>query len=97
MCKGDANVSDMGKRVVLPTSFTGGHRYMRERTRDAMTYVRHYGRPDLFITFTCNPSSSQPVSYTHLDVYKRQNNRKYTVHNLKCDIYKSNIFKYKTD
>ncbi|VVC31228.1 Helitron helicase-like domain, partial [Cinara cedri] len=22
---------------------------------DAMTYVRHYGRPDLFITFTCNP------------------------------------------
>jgi len=21
-----------------------------------MTYVRHYGRPDLFITFTCNPN-----------------------------------------
>ena len=29
---------------------------MHERTQDAMTYVRHYGRPDLFITFTCNPS-----------------------------------------
>ena len=28
---------------------------MHERTQDAMTYVRNYGRPDLFITFTCNP------------------------------------------
>lgn len=28
---------------------------MHERTQDAMTYVRQYGRPDLFITFTCNP------------------------------------------
>ncbi|GFV81297.1 ATP-dependent DNA helicase [Trichonephila clavipes] len=28
---------------------------MHERTQDAMTYVRHFGRPDLFITFTCNP------------------------------------------
>lgn len=27
---------------------------MHERTQDAMTYVRHFGRPDLFITFTCN-------------------------------------------
>lgn len=24
-------------------------------TQDAMTYVRNYGRPDLFMTFTCNP------------------------------------------
>lgn len=28
---------------------------MHERTQDAMTYVRHHGRPDLFITFTSNP------------------------------------------
>ena len=45
----------LGQMVVLPSSFTGGPRYMHERTQDAMTYVRHYGRPDLFITFTCNP------------------------------------------
>ncbi|GBP05538.1 hypothetical protein EVAR_3035_1 [Eumeta japonica] len=25
------------------------------KTQDAMTYVRNYGRPDLFVTFTCNP------------------------------------------
>lgn len=54
MCKGDGQVSEIGKIVVLPSSFTGGPRYMHERTQDAMTYVRHYGRPDLFITFTCN-------------------------------------------
>lgn len=27
---------------------------MYEYTQDAMSYVRKYGRPDLFITFTCN-------------------------------------------
>lgn len=28
---------------------------MHERTQDGMTYVQTYGKPDLFITFTCNP------------------------------------------
>ena len=51
----DADVNQLGQMVVLPSSFTGGPRYMHERTQDAMTYVRHYGRPDLFITFSCNP------------------------------------------
>jgi len=27
--------------------------------RDAMTYVRNYGNPDLFITFTCNPNMQE--------------------------------------
>ncbi|XP_044591373.1 uncharacterized protein LOC123269604 [Cotesia glomerata] len=55
LTKNDGQSSTMGKMVVLPSSFTGGPHYMHERTQDAMTYVRHYGRPDLFITFTCNP------------------------------------------
>ncbi|GBN69118.1 hypothetical protein AVEN_79400-1 [Araneus ventricosus] len=29
---------------------------MHERTQDAMTYVKNYGRQDLFITFACNPN-----------------------------------------
>lgn len=29
---------------------------MHEYTQDAMSYVRNYGKPDLFITFTCNPN-----------------------------------------
>ncbi|XP_078521566.1 uncharacterized protein LOC144790724 [Lissotriton helveticus] len=53
----DHNVQaqDIGQHVILPATFTGSPRYMHEKTQDAMTYVRHYGRPDLFITFTCNP------------------------------------------
>lgn len=51
----DANVNDIGRLTILPSSYTGGPRHMHEYTQDAMTYVRQYGRPDLFITFTCNP------------------------------------------
>lgn len=61
MTKTDGQLSELGKMVVLPSSFTGGPRYMHERTQDAMTYVRHFGRPDLFITFTCNPKWSEIV------------------------------------
>ncbi|CAE1244797.1 unnamed protein product [Acanthosepion pharaonis] len=53
--RSDADPRNLGKPCILPSSYTGGPRYMHERTQDAMTYVRHCGRPDLFITFTCNP------------------------------------------
>ena len=49
----------MGQFVILPSTFTGGPRYMHERTQDTMTYFRRYGRPNLFITFTCNPQWQQ--------------------------------------
>lgn len=49
------NAEDFGQMVILPSSFTGSPRHMHEYTQDAMTYVRNYGRPDLFVTFTCNP------------------------------------------
>ncbi len=52
----DSQDTELGRAVILPSSFTGGLRYMHEKTQDAMTYARKYGRPDLFITFTCNPS-----------------------------------------
>ncbi|XP_073505192.1 uncharacterized protein [Phyllobates terribilis] len=42
--------------VILPSTVTGSPQHMHEYTQDAMTYVRKYGRPDLFITFTCNPA-----------------------------------------
>ena len=57
--RNDENVSNVGQLVILPSSFTGGPRYMHERIQDAMTYVRKHGRPDLFITFTCNPHWSE--------------------------------------
>lgn len=51
----DANVNDIGRMTILPATYTGSPRHMHEYAQDAMSYVRHYGRPDLFITFTCNP------------------------------------------
>ncbi|XP_044316600.1 uncharacterized protein LOC123037888 [Drosophila rhopaloa] len=41
--------------TILPATYVGSPRHMHEYAQDAMTYVRNYGRPDLFITFTCNP------------------------------------------
>lgn len=65
MCKGDRKVSEIGKIVVLPSSFTGGPRYMHERAQDPMTYVYHYSRPDLFIMFTCNTKWIEIESSLH--------------------------------
>jgi hypothetical protein len=48
--------SQVGKNVVLPSSFIGGPRYMHQLFQDSMTIVSHFGKPDLFITFTCNPN-----------------------------------------
>ncbi|XP_073513990.1 uncharacterized protein [Phyllobates terribilis] len=52
----DADPKELGKMVILPSTVTGSPRHMHEHTQDAMNYVRKYGRPDLFITFTCNPA-----------------------------------------
>ena len=51
----DGNPANVRRQVILPATFTGGPRYMKEKTQDAMTYVRERGRPQLFITATCNP------------------------------------------
>jgi len=45
-----------GRRIVLGATFTGGPRYMVGQYQDAMSIVSKYGKPDLFITFTCNPT-----------------------------------------
>lgn len=52
----DRSIDDMGKLVILPSTFIGSPRHMQEYAQDAITYVRKHGRPDLFITFTCNSS-----------------------------------------
>ncbi|XP_023237106.1 uncharacterized protein LOC111636149 [Centruroides sculpturatus] len=52
----DGNIENLEQLVILPSIFTGSSRHMLEYTQDAMTYVRKYGHPDLFITFTCNSS-----------------------------------------
>ena len=44
-----------GRPIVLPSSFVGGPRYMKQRYQDSMTMSRETDSPDLFITMTANP------------------------------------------
>ena len=47
--------AEIGRKVILPSTFQGSARNMRQRYHDAMAIVVKKGKPDLFITFTCNP------------------------------------------
>ena len=44
----------MGKKI-LPDSFIGGSRHMHRLCQDRVAIIHHCGKPDLFITMTCNP------------------------------------------
>lgn len=52
--QGETDGRTLGKRIVLPPSFTGGARYMIQNYQDAMAICKWAGYPQLFITFTCN-------------------------------------------
>ncbi|KAI9128852.1 hypothetical protein K1719_000335 [Acacia pycnantha] len=57
--RGETDPSSTGRRVILPSSFTGGARYMIQNYQDAMVICVWAGYPDIFITFTCNPMWSE--------------------------------------
>lgn len=59
----DIHSNSIGKLIVLPSSFVGSPRYLHQYTQDAMAYVRHGGKPTLFITFTCNPKDEDILSF----------------------------------
>ena len=44
-----------GRTVILPSTFPGSPRNMNQNYLDAMAIVGKYGKPDFFLTFTCNP------------------------------------------
>lgn len=53
--RGEESNMGVGKMVILPSTFIGSPRNMAQNYQDAMAIVRKYGKPDLFITMTCNP------------------------------------------
>lgn len=55
----DHSAARVGWRIILPGSFTAGPRFMVQRYQDAMAIVRKFGKPDLFLTYTCNPKSPE--------------------------------------
>lgn len=53
--QGDMNFSEVGQRIILPSSYVSGDRFMRQLYQDSMALVRHFGKPSLFITLKANP------------------------------------------
>ncbi|XP_044456809.1 uncharacterized protein [Triticum aestivum] len=53
---GEQNGDAVGKQRVLASSFIGRPRDKLRRYLDAMALVRKYGKPDVFLTMTCNPN-----------------------------------------
>uniref|UniRef100_A0A8I6WBU2 ATP-dependent DNA helicase n=1 Tax=Hordeum vulgare subsp. vulgare TaxID=112509 RepID=A0A8I6WBU2_HORVV len=52
---GESRGDRIGKRIVLPRTFPGGDRDMQRMFLYAMAIVQRWGKPDYFITMTCNP------------------------------------------
>ena len=79
------DLEEVGKKVVLPSTFIGGPRNMNQLYHDAMAIVRCRGDPDLFITVTCNPlwpeiqaaiepgqtAEGRPDIVTYVEAYKQ--------------------------
>ena len=65
---GEGRSEAVGKRMVMPSLFIGGLRDMRHRYLDAMALVRRFGKPNNFLTMTCNPKWDE---ITH-ELYPRQ-------------------------
>lgn len=45
----------VGKTVILPSTFLGSPRHMQQCYQDSMAIVNETGKPDIFLTMTCNP------------------------------------------
>lgn len=54
--QGETQGLKVGTRIVLPRIFIGGPQDMQKRYLDAMTLVKKYGKPDLFLIMTYNPN-----------------------------------------
>lgn len=49
----------LGTPVIMPASFVGSAQWYRALYHDAMALPAHFGRPDVFLTMTCNPKWSE--------------------------------------
>ena len=53
--RAEAENVNVGRIVILPSTFRGSQRNIHQNYQDAMTIVTKYGKPDIFITMTANP------------------------------------------
>ncbi len=55
MSNDNIDLKTIGNPCLLPSSKVGSPRWYHAKYQDAMTIVQSFRKPDLFITFTCNP------------------------------------------
>ena len=87
-----------GQPLILPGTYIGGPRNMRQKFQDSMAVVREHGKPDLFITMTCNPNWSEikdnlsqgQVATDRPDLVARVFKMK--IEELKNDLLKKHVF-----
>ncbi|CAH1429893.1 unnamed protein product [Lactuca virosa] len=94
MASGESEASAIGKCVVLPATFIGGPRNMRRKYIDAMALVQKFGKPDLFLTLTCNPN--WPEIRQHMMAHEETHNRAdlvVRVFHAKLELFKNEILK----
>lgn len=95
---GETRGYKIGKKFVLPQSFTCGPRDMLRRYLDAMALVQRYGKPDIFLTITCNPNWPEiKQELKHNDEVQNRPDLivrifRAKLEELKNDLYKNNIF-----
>ena len=58
-----------GRVVVLLSTYVGSPRALKENFEDAMAIIKKYGKPDLFITFTCNPKWRRITENLYPEIY----------------------------
>ena len=91
---GQSQGARVGKRVILPASFIGGPRDMKRRYVDAMALVQHFGKPDLFITMTCNPSwPEMKQNMLEPDEYHNRVDLSARIFHAKLELLKEEMFK----
>ncbi|EEY61181.1 helitron helicase-like protein [Phytophthora infestans T30-4] len=65
-------LNQVGKRIILPASHLGSPRSMYKSYQDSMAIVREYGRPDVFLTETCNPKWDEILEAIPSDIQTAQ-------------------------
>jgi hypothetical protein len=52
----DSNPAAINQAVILPTSFYNGDRAMQQLFQNSICLITHFGKLNLFMTFTTNPN-----------------------------------------
>ena len=60
--EGTGNSQAVGRKIVLSPSFEGGKRKWNLRYQNGMAIVRHYRKPDIFLTYTFPPNTPELVA-----------------------------------